>query len=124
MEAESPNSVVQRQLDAYNAKDLDVLLSIYADDAELFEHPSTLLAKGSAQLRERFALRFGEPNLHAELLQRIAMGPLVIDHERVTRTFAEGPGTIELIMIYEVVNGRITRAWSVAGEINIAPHRD
>ncbi len=120
---ETPSVVVQRQLDAYNAKELDVLLSIYADDAELFEHPATLLAKGAAQLRERFAARFQEPNLHAELLQRNAMGRFVIDHERVTRTFPEGPGTIELIMIYEVINGRIARAWSLIGEKTIAPHR-
>ena len=108
-------AVVQRQLDAYNAKELDVLVSIYADDAQLFEHPATLLASGRAQLRERFAARFNEPNLHAQLLNRMVMGNVVVDHELVTRTFPEGPGTIELIMLYEVANGRIAKAWSIAG---------
>jgi len=107
--------VVQRQLEAYNARDLDALLSIYASDAQLFEHPNTLLARGSVELRARFAVRFQEPNLHAHLLQRIVSGATVIDHERVTRTFPEGPGTVELIMIYEVQDGRISRAWSIAG---------
>jgi hypothetical protein len=116
----SPAAVVQRQLDAYNAKDLDALLAVYADDAELFEHPSTLLAKGSAALRERFALRFGEPNLHATLLNRIVTGPIVIDHERIARTFPEGPGTLELTMIYEVTTGRITRAWTIIGAKTVA----
>jgi len=110
-----PASVVQRQLDAYNARDVDTLLAIYADDAALYEHPDKLLAQGIAALRERFALRFQEPNLHAALLHRIVAGDKVIDHERVTRTFPEGPGTIELIMIYEVQAGRITRAWTIAG---------
>lgn len=110
-----PAAVVQRQLDAYNARDVDTLLSIYAEDARQFEHPSTLLASGAAQLRERFVARFKEPNLHAELLNRILSGNIVIDHERVTRTFPEGPGTIELVAIYEVREGRITQAWFISG---------
>jgi putative hydrolase of HD superfamily len=111
----SPADVVQRQLDAYNAKDIQSLLAIYADDAELYEHPSTLLAKGSSALRERFLVRFKEPNLHATLINRIATGDIVIDHESITRTFPEGPGTQELTMIHEVRSGRITRAWTIVG---------
>lgn len=110
-----PEAVVQRQLDAYNARDLAGLLAVYAEDAEMFEHPSKLLARGSAALGERFAARFTEPNLHAHLLKRIVMGNTVVDHERVTRTFPEGAGTIELTMIYEVQAGRIAKAWNIAG---------
>ncbi|MBI1840121.1 MAG: nuclear transport factor 2 family protein [Verrucomicrobia bacterium] len=110
-----PGSVVQRQLDAFNARDIETLLTVYADDAEMFEHPSNLLARGSDQLRTRFTSRFQEPNLHAALLSRVVLGGTVIDHERVDRTFPEGPGTIELVMIYEVRDGRISRAWSIAG---------
>ena len=108
-------AVVQRQLDAYNARDVDALLATYADDAQTFEHPAKLLASGSVQLRERFTVRFQEPNLHAALLKRVVMGHIVVDHEKVTRTFPEGPGTLELLMIYDVQNGRIARAWSIAG---------
>lgn len=111
----SSEAVVQRQLEAYNARDIDALLAIYADDAQMFEHPAKLLAGGSAALRERFVARFQEPNLHAKLLHRIVAGHLVIDHECVTRTFPEGAGSIELVMIYEVQNGRITKAWNIAG---------
>ena len=116
-----PETVVQRQLDAYNARDLDALLAIYADEAEVYEHPSKLLARGSASLRERFALRFTEPNLHAHLLNRIVMGNTVIDHERITRTFPEGAGTLEMVMIYEVQAGRIAKAWSLAGAKTLDP---
>jgi len=107
--------VVQNQLDAYNARDVEKLVAIYAADAALYEHPDKLLARGTATLRERFAARFQEPNLHATLLHRIVAGDRVIDHERVTRTFPEGPGTIALVMIYEVKDGRITRAWTLSG---------
>jgi hypothetical protein len=115
MTSTSPETVVQRQLDAYNAKDIEGLLATYASDAELFEHPAKLLARGSTELRQRFTLRFQEPNLHAHLVNRIVCGATVIDHERVTRTFPEGPGEIEVIMIYEVQDGRIARAWTIPG---------
>lgn len=111
----TPESIVQRQLDAYNARDVETLLAIYAEDAQQFEYPAMLLATGSAQLRERFTARFREPNLHAKLLKRIVMGHVVIDHEEITRTFPEGPGKIELVAIYEVHNGKIATARFITG---------
>jgi hypothetical protein len=111
----APDVVVQRQLEAYNARDIEALLALYTVDAQLFEHPSTLLASGAVELRERFTARFKEPDLRATLLLRIVMGTIVIDHEKVTRTFPEGRGTLELVMIYEVHEGRIAKAWSIVG---------
>ncbi|MEP6672955.1 MAG: nuclear transport factor 2 family protein [Chthoniobacter sp.] len=111
----SPEAVVQQQLDGYNAHDVEALLATYAEEARLFEHPATLLAAGHAQLRERFALRFQEPNLHARLCRRIVMGRFVVDHEEVTRTFPEGTGTIELLATYEVLDGKIINAWFLSG---------
>ena len=108
-------AVVQRQLDAYNARDVDAIMATYADDAQQFEHPATLLASGPAQIRERFVARFQEANLHARLVHRIVAGNRVIDHEIVTRTFPEGAGQIELVAIYEVSNGRISKAWFMPG---------
>jgi hypothetical protein len=105
--SDSPEAVVQRQLDAYNARDLDALLATYAPDARQYALPATLLATGHADMRPRFAVRFEEPNLHARLLQRAVMGNIVIDHEVVSRTFPEGPGTVDLVAIYEVVDGLI-----------------
>jgi hypothetical protein len=113
--ADAPEAVVQRQLDAFNARDVDALLAIYAPDAKTFEHPATLMASGTAELRERFAARFAEPNLHARLVHRIVMGRFIIDHEIVTRAFPEGPGTLELVATYGVVDGKIQNAWFLAG---------
>lgn len=110
-----PATVVQRQLDAFNARDLDALLATYAADAEMFEHPSKLLASGTAAFRERYTARFQEPNSYATLLSRTVMGHIVVDHEEVARTFPEGAGKIQLLMIYEVQQGRIVKAWSIAG---------
>lgn len=107
---QSPEAVVQRQLDAYNARDVEALLASYASDAQQFEHPGKLIASGAAQMRERMALRFQEPNLHARLLQRVVMGNIVVDHEEVSRTFPEGTGKVDMVAIYEVSEGKIQSA--------------
>ena len=114
-------ALVQRQLDAYNARDIGALMATYAADARQFEYPAKLLAAGADAIRERFAIRFAEPNLYAALLDRVVMGNVVIDHERVTRTFPEGPGQIELVCIYEVQNGRIARATFLPGPKTLDP---
>ena len=116
-----PATIVQRQLDAFNAHDLDALMAIYSDDIQHFEFPSTLVASGAAQVRERLSVRLQAPDLHARLVNRIAMGHLVIDQEVITRNFPEPAagsqvGTIELIARYEVQGERIVRAWFRFGE--------
>lgn len=111
----SPQAVVQRQLDAYNARDLDALLATYAPDAEQYALHGPLLAKGHDAMRQRFAERFREPDLHARLLSRTLIGDVVADHEVITRNFPEGFGTLEMLCLYEVRDGFIRKATFATG---------
>jgi putative hydrolase of HD superfamily len=43
------------------------------------------------------------------------MGNVVVDHERVTRTFPEGRGVLDAVAIYEVENGKIAKVWLILG---------
>ncbi len=120
--AMTPEQLIQRQLDCYNAKDLDGLLATYAPDAAQFDLHGNLLAKGRDELRKRFAIRFAEPDLHAKLIQRIVMGSIVTDYEIVTRNFPENDpdfpssiGTIGMLCIYEIENDSIVRATFAVG---------
>lgn len=106
----SPELVVQRQLDAYNAKDMEAWLSTYAPDARQYELGGKQLAEGHEEIRARTNPRFSEHNLHARLIRREVMGSVVIDHEDVTRTFPDGPGRIELVCVYVVERGLIRSA--------------
>ncbi|RMC97834.1 steroid delta-isomerase [Aquitalea palustris] len=115
----SPEEVVQQQLDAYNAHDLDAWLATYAADACQYQHPATLLARGHAEIRQRAIARFAEPDLHARLLRRQVLGQVVIDHEMVRRNFAEGPGQIELLCLYAVEEGKISSASFVSGSVQL-----
>jgi hypothetical protein len=119
----TPEHLIQRQLDCYNAKDLDGLLATYAPDVSHFDLRGNLLAKGHDELRKRFAIRFAEPDLHAKLLQRIVMGNVVTDYEIITRNFPStdpdfpnAKGTIEMLCIYEVENDVIARATFATGK--------
>jgi hypothetical protein len=112
----APKIVVQRQLDAYNARDLDALMATYAPDARQFEHPGILLASGHDQIRKRMAVRFQDTTLHARLIQRVVMGDIVVDHEDVRRMFPEGSGRIGMVAIYQVRDGQIQSASIALGD--------
>ena len=114
-EEEAAITPVKAQLDAYNARDLEAFLRHWHPDCVVHLFPDQPVTQGLDQLRAAHVERFREPNLHARLNSRIAVGNVVVDHETVTRTFPEGPGELEVIAIYEVVEGRIARAWFQRG---------
>lgn len=111
-----PVTVVQRQLDAYNARDLDAFLATFADDAQGFElgavEPTMY---GKAAIRTRYADLFARsPALHSVLVNRIAYARAVVDHERITGRHGS-PEVYEMIAIYEVERGLIRRFHAVRG---------
>lgn len=110
MKHEDPITVIQRQLDAYNAKDVETWLGTYASTAEQYTLHGERLAKGHEQLKSRILVRFSEPDLHARLISRLALGNVVVDAEEITRNFPEGKGTIEMLCVYEVADGVIVKA--------------
>lgn len=111
-----PEQVVQRQLDAYNAKDVRAWLAAYHPDAKHFELHGARLACGHAELQQRIEARFAEPDLHAHLISRSVMGNIVVDHERITRNFPDGRGHVEMICIYEVAGEVIVKATFALGK--------
>lgn len=105
----TPIDVVQRQLEAYNARDLDAFAATYADSIRIYRMPATEPSiSGMEKLRETYRARFASPALHAEILSRIEIGNKVIDHERVVG-IKEHP--IEAVAVYEVDAGLIRNVW-------------
>jgi putative hydrolase of HD superfamily len=107
---------VEMQAKAYNARDIEAFMQWWADDCQYYAFPSTLLANGAKEIRDRHVERFKEPNLHGRVLTRIVVGNIVVDHETVQRTFPEGPGELDVICIYEILEGKIAKAWFKMGE--------
>jgi hypothetical protein len=106
----APVAIVQRQVDAYNRRDLPAFLATYSEGIRLYRMPSSEPAlAGKAAFAEFYRTqRFNLPALRAEILQRIVIGNKVIDHERISG-LAEQP--IEAVAAYEVVDGLIDRVW-------------
>ena len=108
----SPVEIVQKQVEAYNAHDLEAFAATYAEDAQIFRLPSAEpMISGKDELRIFYGNnRFQAPELHAEIVNRMALGNKVIDHERITG-LPNSP--FEVVVIYEVRDGLIARVWSV-----------
>lgn len=105
----SPAVLVQRQLEAYNAHDIDAFVKTYAEDVEVFSLPNPdAQSNGHAMLREIYTPLFAEQKPNCRALSRIVEGSFVIDQEfcrfgkdRVLRATA----------IYQIENRLIRRVW-------------
>jgi hypothetical protein len=119
------SAVVERQLDAYNRRDIDAFMACYAEDVELLRfpprrfNPRRLLAPVRAKLgqprkramRDTYERLFrNTPDLHAEIVARVVHGNIVIDHERVT---GQARGEFTTVAIYEVHAHLIRRVWFI-----------
>lgn len=109
----TPTEIVQRQLDAYNARDLDRFVAAYSESITVYRLPVWKpFISGKAQLAEFYASkRFNLPALRADLVNRMAFGNKVIDHERIWG-LAEHP--VEVAAVYEISGGLIQSAWFFA----------
>jgi imidazolonepropionase-like amidohydrolase len=103
---ESPEAVVQRQLNAYNARDIEAFAATYSPDVTITDWSGKVLMKGQEALRLSYTGMFKQiPNLHCEIKKRMVQGNKVIDEERVRF----GKDYMEAIAIYEVEKGKISK---------------
>lgn len=107
---EDPQAPVQRQLDAYNAHDLQRFIAEYTDDVKVFRPPALEpVLSGKQAFAEHYAKnRFTLPELHARLVNRMVAGNTVVDHEDISGL---PDGRKDAIAVYEVVDGRIRTVW-------------
>lgn len=100
--------LAQAQLDAYNAQDLETFCSYFADDVTVADFNGAVTLQGMAAYRARYAQVFADfPANKAKLLTRIAIGDVVIDHERVERSPEAAP--FEVAAIYTCRANKIAR---------------
>ncbi|WCO00670.1 nuclear transport factor 2 family protein [Psychroserpens ponticola] len=97
-------AIVQRNLDAYNARDIDAFMKDYAADVKLYAYPNTLQTDGKEAMRKSYKDWFDNvKDLRAFVKKRIVIGNKVIDEEQVTAN-----GKIRnAVAIYEIENGKI-----------------
>jgi hypothetical protein len=100
--------IAQKQLDAYNAQDLDTYVSFFAEDCIVSGLNGTPTETSRAAIRARYAKAFETfPENKAELINRVNVGNTVVDHELVIRK--PGGEQFEIIAIYSFKDGLISR---------------
>lgn len=110
-EKSTPEKLVQQQLIAYNARNIDAFLEPYSDDVELYMFPNQLIGKGKDYMRKDYSVMFKDtPNLHCDIKNRTILGNTVIDHEIVS---GFGPSHLEAIAIYEIKNDKIAKVYFI-----------
>lgn len=102
----NPETIVNKQLEAYNKRDIEEFAKTYAKDIKLYMFPDNLTTDSNAELKKRYNTMFKSvPDLNAEIMNRIVLGNKVIDKEKVT---INGK-TFYAIAIYEVKDGLISK---------------
>jgi len=123
----TPEDVVNTQLEAYNAHDAKAMAALFAEDAQLFQHPSTPLMRGAGEIAVRYQALFDAARPHARLVNRIVCGDMVIDHEVVTARGTSGPSKADAVAIYQIKNGLIANTWfnmANMAQLRVAQHED
>ena len=114
MFSQDSTEVVEQQLKAYNARDIDAFMAVFHPEIEVWTlGAGSPTVTGWEQVKVLYADLFEQsPELHSKVLNRSVIGNKVIDYERISgRRGAEED--VFLVMIYEVVDGKIRRAWAV-----------
>lgn len=110
----SAADVVARQVEAYNAGDLEGFLACYAPDVVVRSgSDGTVLSDGIAALRTTYDGWFGSlPGLRAEVVTRLERGTWVVDEEHVTAQGLDVQG----LVAYRVTAGLIDRVVMMTDE--------
>ena len=100
--------IAQKQLDAYNAQNLDSYVTYFTEDCIVSGLNGAPTETSREAIKARYAKAFANfPQNKAELKNRIAVGNTVVDHELVIRK--PGGEQFEIIAIYTFKDGLISR---------------
>ncbi|MFI8932347.1 nuclear transport factor 2 family protein [Streptomyces sp. NPDC053474] len=100
-----PRAVVDRQLAAYNAHDIDAFTATYTEDVVIHQRDGSEL-RGREILRERYEGQFARARCRAEIVGRLTEGDWVVDHE-IAHGLGEGP--LRVLVAYHLRDGLIDR---------------
>ena len=103
----NPEWVVDRQVDAYNARDLEAFLGWYSEDVKITSWPGgKTMATSRDDMKQIYGRLFARsPKLHCRVVTRIVQGEVVIDHELVTGI--AGRAHVRAVAVYRVRGDRI-----------------
>jgi len=91
---------VERQVEAYNARDVEAFVACYAEEVVLENAGGEIQMSGRDEMRQTYGELFERcPDLHGEIAARIRVGPYVVDEERVS---GHSAGDLHVVAIYRL----------------------
>jgi uncharacterized protein (TIGR02246 family) len=103
--------VVDAQIDAYRAKDVERFLSHYADDVSVVMFDGTVMFGSKDAMRVAYGKLFADsPDLQVTIAGRVTAGEFVVDEEHLSGFhFGDMPTEMTAVAIYRVTDGKIAR---------------
>ena len=102
----NPEVIVKKQLDAYNARDIEAFLDTYSNNVVVYNFPNKMQFNGIAKMRSGYSDFFkSTPDLNCTIKNRIIIGNKVIDEEYLTVNGIN----FSAVAIYEVENDKIVK---------------
>jgi hypothetical protein len=96
--------VVDRQVEAYNARDLESFLSCYSENVTIRDGQGKTLMSGIGAVRRQYGDWFvAHPEVHAEVTGRLISAGWVVDEEHITMS----DGVMSALVGYHIAEGAI-----------------
>lgn len=117
--------VVQKLIAAFNAHDAEALAALVAEDVVWYGYGKegfAVEARGREALRQGMADYFKAlPTVSSVMERHLVSGSYVSFRERVTWENASGTQSQFALAVYQVVQGRVVRAWYFPAEKDTEP---
>lgn len=101
---ESPQTIIDKQVETFNAKNLNGFVSCFSDSIEVRNFPSKILYSGRGKMKENYGQHMAiHPDTQVEVVKRIVLNNIIIDEEIVREDGVE----YHQAAIYELDRGEI-----------------
>jgi hypothetical protein len=106
-----PVQVAQEFIDAFNARDVDRVVSYFGAGAVIQDDAGNVQAQGEEAIRAHFGgFLPHSPNVHSEIRSRIHVGSWVVQEEHVTGlVLAEPVPEFSIASAYRIEDGKIVK---------------
>jgi len=105
------SDVVDAQVEAYRARDVERFLACYADDASVVLFDGSVMFPTKEVMREQYGKLFADsPDMTVTIASRMTAGDFVVDEEHLSGfNFPGMPTEMIALCAYQVADGKISK---------------